>query len=86
MSRHTLVRTTVRLSEELAKRARKRAQEEGRTLTSLIEEGLMRILNDSVNVTTMKNVRIPVSQAKGGLQAGVDLDDSAALLDLMDGR
>ena len=32
-----------------------------------------------------KPVPLPVFKGKGGLQPGVDLDDSASLLDLMDG-
>ena len=31
-------------------------------------------------------VRVPVSSASGGTLPGVDLDDTAALLDRMDGR
>ncbi len=33
----------------------------------------------------LTRVRLPVSRARSGLIAGVDLDDSAALLDEMDG-
>jgi hypothetical protein len=40
-------RTTVRLPEELLRRAKRKAAEEGRTLTSLIEDGLrLRIAED----------------------------------------
>jgi hypothetical protein len=39
------MRTTVRLRSELLKRARERAAADGRTLTSLIEEGLGVVLD-----------------------------------------
>src|SRR5438034_1288223 len=37
---YCIMRTTVRLSADLLRRAKKKAVEEGRTLTSLLEEGL----------------------------------------------
>jgi predicted DNA binding CopG/RHH family protein len=43
------MRTTVRLRDDLLERAKKRAAEEGRTLTSLIEEGLTLAL--AVNIS-----------------------------------
>lgn len=80
------IRTTVRLPEDLLRRAKKRAHEEGRTLTSLIADGLVRVLGDSARMSKLEPVSIPVSRAKGGLQPGVDLDDSASLLDRMEDR
>jgi hypothetical protein len=44
MSRHMIQRTTVRLPEDLLKRAKRKAAAEGRTLTSLIEDGLRRVI------------------------------------------
>ena len=41
------MRTTIRLREDLLRRAKKRAAEEGRTLTSLIEEGLTLLLAET---------------------------------------
>ena len=38
----TIQRTTVRLPKELLRLAKRKAAEEGRTLTALIEEGLRR--------------------------------------------
>ena len=43
------MRTTVRLSDDLLRSAKKRAAEEGRTLTSLIEEGLKVVLAEPPN-------------------------------------
>ena len=63
-------------------RARKRAAEKGRTLTSLIEEGLKALLVEPKR-TTRKQIRLPVSKASGGTLPGVDLNRSADLEDRM---
>lgn len=77
------MRTTVRLRDELLARAKRRAVEQGRTLTSLIEEGLTLVLAEPAT-TERRRVRLPVSKASGGTLPGVDLNRSAALADLMD--
>jgi len=84
-------RTTVRLPEDLVRRAKRKAAAEGRTLTSLIEDGLRRILSEQMPAARTKRQLPPVSKATGGLHPGVHLDDSAALqemddLDYMAGR
>lgn len=56
-------RTTVRLPKELLRRAKRKAAAEGRTLTSLIEDGLrLRIAEDR---SRPKRVLPRVSTAKG---------------------
>ncbi len=77
------MRTTVRLRDELLARAKRRAAEEGRTLTSLLEEGLEVVLAEP-ETTKRRRVRLPVSKASGGLLPGVDLNRSAELEELMD--
>jgi hypothetical protein len=77
-------RTTVRLPEDLVRRAKTKALAEGRSLTALIEDGLRKVLDDSVPVARRKRVLPPVSSARGGLMPGIDLDDSAALQELED--
>jgi hypothetical protein len=79
------MRTTIRLSDDLLRRARKKAVEQGRTLTSLVEEGLKTILAESKQ-QARKRVRLPVSKASGGTLPGVDLNRSSDLLDRMDER
>ncbi|MEQ1803021.1 MAG: DUF2191 domain-containing protein [Gammaproteobacteria bacterium] len=76
------MRTTVRLRSELLKRARERAAADGRTLTSLIEEGLVRVLDESRPARARK-ISLPVSRARGGLLPGVDLSRSGDLEDIM---
>lgn len=80
------MRTTVRLPDELLRRARRRAAREGRTLTSLIEEGLSLVLTRPLKGLRQGRIDLPVSSAKGGIQPGVDLNRSGDLEDLMDGR
>ena len=66
------MRTTVRLPSDLIKRAKRKARAEGRTLTSLLEEGLTRVLADDVQPPRTKRVLPPVSKAKGGFMPGID--------------
>lgn len=79
------MRTTVRLDDKLMKQVKKRAAEEGRTLTSLIEEGL-KLVTAKPRARSPVSVDLPVSRAKGGVLPGVDLDRSADLEDVMGGR
>ena len=77
-------RTTVRLPEDLVRRAKKKALAEGRSLTALIEDGLRKVLDEHGPAARKKRVLPPVSSAKGGLTPGINLDDSAALQELED--
>ena len=77
-------RTTVRLPEDLVRRAKRKALAEGRSLTALIEDGLRRVLDDRTPRVRVKRVLPPVSSATGGLMPGVSLDDGAALQELED--
>lgn len=77
------MRTTIRINDDLLRRAKKRAADEGRTLTSLVEEGLVLTLSRP-NAHRRKRVRIPVSEATGGVLPGVDLNRSSELEEIMD--
>jgi hypothetical protein len=72
------MRITVRIDDELLKRAKKRAANEGRTLTSLVEEGSAAILAEARG-SRSEQVRLPVSKASGGVLPGVDLNRSCEL-------
>ena len=76
------MRTTLNLDDELVRRAREVAARTGSTLTRLIEDALRQSLGrrDSVPV---EPVDLPTVGGRG-LQPGVDLDDSASLLELME--
>jgi uncharacterized protein len=77
MSGHMIERTTVRLPQDLLDRAKRKAAAEGRTLTSLIEDGLRLVVADDRKFR--KRVLPPVSKAAGGPMPGVDLMDLSAL-------
>lgn len=66
-------RTTVRLPDDLLRKAKRKAAQEGRTLTSLIEDGLRLVLTDQGTKPKAKRVSPPVSKATGGLLPGIDL-------------
>jgi hypothetical protein len=76
------MRTTIRLPDNLLSKARRKAAEEGRTLTSLIEEALKTALAEP-KPARRSRVRLPISRASGGTLPGVDLNRSVDLLDHM---
>jgi predicted transcriptional regulator len=77
------MRTTIRIDDALLAEAKARAARSGTTLTAVVEDALRaafarrrRVLGGAAGLPTLPG---------GRLLPGVDLDDSAALLDLMDG-
>ena len=72
------MRTTIRIKDDLLKRARKRAAEEGRTLTSLIEDALA-LAVAKPKASRRGRVELPISKASGGLLPGIDLNRSSDL-------
>jgi len=82
---HSIMRTTVRLDESLLREAKSYASQTGRTLTGVIEDALREAL--ARRHEHRERPQIQLHTFKGtGLQPGIDLDDSAALWDLMDTR
>ena len=77
-------RTTVRLPEDLVRRAKRKAAAEGRTLTALIEDGLRLVLADGQKKAKVKRILPPVSDAKGGPLPGMDITDGSALQEMDD--
>ena len=77
------MRTTINLPDDLLKSLKRRAAERGTTVTALIEDSLRAALAERSLRTRPKPIRLK-TYGQGGLQPGVDLDDSAALLDLME--
>ena len=76
------MRTTIRINDDLLKRAKKHAAEQGRTLTSLVEDGLVLVLAKA-KTGRRKRIELPVSKAKGGVLPGVDLNRSSDLEETM---
>lgn len=79
------MRTTVHLPDTLLQEAKIYAVRSGTTLTAVIEDALRESLARQGNRRPMKQLVKLTTVAGQGLQPGVDLDDSAALLQLMDG-
>lgn len=78
------MRTTIRLDDELLARLKVEAARSGRTLNSVIEDAVRESLARRERLPRQRAARLPVF-AGSKLRPGVDLDDSAALLDLMEG-
>ena len=77
------MRTTVRLDDRVLAEAKKYAAETGRTLTSVLEDALREKL--ARRSTRVKKRTVRLKTVKGdGVRPGADLDDTAALLDLME--
>jgi hypothetical protein len=79
------MRTTIRLEDSLLDQAKREAARRGETLTSLIEKGL-RLTLSAPPRPRARRVRLPVAAVGGGTLPGVDLDNNASLLDIMEGR
>ena len=80
------MRTTVRLDEALLERAREEAVKRKTTLTALIEQGLELVLRRPMKATLRQPIVLPECHAGGGTLPGIDLNDSASLLDRIDDR
>ena len=78
------MRTTVRIDDRLLAEAKAQAARSGRTLAAVVEDALRVALARRDRPGADRPPELPTSPG-GRLQPGVDLDDSAALLDLMEG-
>jgi Arc/MetJ family transcription regulator len=76
------MRTTIRLDEDLLAKAKRAAIERGTTLTAVIEDALRRALAPG-HAERRERFELPTFRGDG-LRPGVDLDDTASLLDVMD--
>lgn len=78
------MRTTIRLPDQLYGQVRERSATEGTTVTSFIQRALRAALSERGQAPAVKFEVVPLPQ-RGGTQPGVDLSDSDALLDLLNG-
>ena len=77
------MRTTIRINDQLLRDAKAHSARMGCSLTSLIEDGLRQAL--SRQPARLKRDRVTLNTVSGrGLRPGVDLDDSAKLLDILE--
>jgi len=79
------VRTTIRLDDGLLADARRLARDRGTTLTRIIEDSLRETLARRQSRRAASKVRLPTTGGRGVLP-GVDLDDTASLLDLLESK
>ena len=77
------MRTTIRLDDKLLEKAKQYALSHGTTFTAIVEDALREKL--ASRPVTKKQAYVKLKTVKGrGVNAGIDLDDSASLLDVMD--
>jgi len=77
------MRTTVRLDDQLLKSAKRFAHDTGKSLTAVIEDALRQALSRRAVRQPRKPVKLTTVSGRG-IHPGVDLDDSAALLAVME--
>jgi plasmid stability protein len=79
------VRTTLNLDDDLFQQLRVEASQRGRTLTSLLEDAVRAYLAATKERAANDLVPVRLTTVAGrGTLPGVDLDNSAALADVMD--
>jgi len=78
------MRTTVRMEDELLRRAKEIAAQRDTTLTAILEQALREWLDRQRRRKQRRRADLPISRARGGLLPGVNLDDTADLLDRME--
>lgn len=76
------MRTTVSISDELLDAAKRRAQEDGRTLGAVIEAALRRELTDPA--APGESPSVPVFRGGTGPRPGIDLTSNRALQEALD--
>jgi hypothetical protein len=79
------MRTTINLPDQLILQAKKAALESDTTLTEIIANALREALTKRSRKTPKKGKTRLITYGSGGTFPGIDLDNSAALLDIMDG-
>ena len=78
------MRTTVKIDDQLLAEAKVQAVMSGRTLNEVLEDALRESLARRGRATREVPIRLPTFGG-GRLQPGVDMDDTSALTDLMEG-
>lgn len=77
------MRSAIQLDDKLLQEAQAFAAETGRSLTAVVEDALRQILVRHQQPAPQRRVKLK-THGRGGLQPGVDLDNTVALLDLME--
>ena len=77
------MRTTVRLDDQLLTEAKLLAAATGHSLTSVIEDALREMLARKRTLSRRDPIKLKTDSGNG-LLPGINLDDSAALLEIME--
>ena len=77
------MRTTIHIDDQVYKDAKALAASMDCTVSSLIEEGLRQMISRQTTGPRRDHVRLKTVSGRG-LRPGVNLDDSAKLLDLLE--
>ena len=78
------MRTTINLDEALIERAKTIAAQTGKSFSDVIEDAVRESMARRDQAAGRRNRPLPVHRG-GRLLPGVDLDDNAGLLDIMEG-
>lgn len=78
------MRTTIKIDDQVLSEAKARAAASGRTLNAVVEDALREALARRPDRNRVQRTVLPTFKG-GRLMPGVDLDDSAGLLELMEG-
>ena len=76
--------TTLRISDALMRQVKAYAQRHDLTITAVMERALSAYLASADERRRTPRIRLPAF-GTGGARPGVNLDDTSALLDVMDG-
>ena len=77
------MRTTIYIPDDLLAEAKKVAAESQKTLTAIIEDALRETLARRTRRNRSEAIKL-TTFGQGGTRPGVDLDDTATLIDLME--
>ena len=78
------MKTTLLLDDEVHRQAKQASARLGIPLTRFIEEAIRLRINTDAARRAEPVRKLPVDRSKGGLRPGVDLDNAAELLDMLD--
>jgi len=79
------MRTTINIQGDLLQHAKQLALQQHITLGGVIEDALRRCFSANNRVSKALPTHLPTFRGKG-LQPGVDLDNTASILDIMEDR
>jgi hypothetical protein len=77
------MRTTIRLNDELLQTAKQHALATQRTLTQLIQDALVSLLEKERGAASPRTVKLPTFQGDG-TYPGIDINSNASLRDRME--